>query len=311
MHRKSELPPAFVVRAFRTSEARATGVSAKRLRSRDVHQPFRGLNVAGTMPETVNERATAFAHLLRPADAFSHTTAAALLGAPMPGFAERDVRLHVTTVGGGDRIRRSGVVGHTADVLAITTLGSLPIVDPAHLFAQLATVIRHDDLVASGDYLVTPRRRGSRLMPALTSLDAIRAAIPERGRGAAAARRALGDVRVGAESPMETRLRLLLVRSGLPEPQLNPAVPIGDDVLHPDLMYPQWGVVLEYEGDHHRTDAWQWRNDIWRREAFESAGLRVIRVHRDDIQAEPEAFLARLCHILAQRGRSSAGNSGG
>jgi very-short-patch-repair endonuclease len=72
-------------------------------------------------------------------------------------------------------------------------------------------------------------------------------------------------------------------------------------VLHPDLAYPEWRVVLEYEGDGHRTDPQQWRRDISRREAFEDAGWRVIRVTGGDVLTEPEAFLARVCRILAQR----------
>lgn len=102
---------------------------------------------------------------------------------------------------------------------------------------------------------------------------------------------------------METVLRLLLVRSGLPEPLVNPAVRVDDDTLHPDLLYSRWRVVLEYEGDGHRTDPLQWRRDIWRREAFEEAGWRVIRVHRDDLLAEPEQFLARVARVIAQRQR--------
>ena len=106
---------------------------------------------------------------------------------------------------------------------------------------------------------------------------------------------------MGAESPMETRLRLLLTRSGLPEPRLNPAIRIGDQTLHPDLLYPQWRVAIEYEGEQHRTDERQWRHDIWRREVFEDAGWRQIRVTKDDILKEPEALLARVARILAKR----------
>ena len=72
-------------------------------------------------------------------------------------------------------------------------------------------------------------------------------------------------------------------------------------------MYPEWRVVLEYEGDGHRTDQRQWRRDIARREKFESADWRVIHVHRDDVLAEPEAFIARVCRILAQRKRGVRG----
>ncbi len=102
---------------------------------------------------------------------------------------------------------------------------------------------------------------------------------------------------------MESLLRLMLVRSGLPQPLVNPAIRVGARDLHPDLAYLQWGVVFEYEGDGHRTDPRQWRRDIWRREAFESAGYRVVRVHSEDVLSEPEAFLARTCRIIAQRKR--------
>ena len=151
---------------------------------------------------------------------------------------------------------------------------------------------------------MTPdRRRGT---PAIASIDALRAAIPERARGAARARRALADVRVGRRVADGDAAAAAAHAIRAPEPQINPAVRIGDETLHPDLLYPQWRVVLEYEGDGHRTDPQQWRRDIWRREAFEDAGWRVIRVHRDDLLAEPEQFLARVGRILAQRQRDEA-----
>jgi very-short-patch-repair endonuclease len=175
------------------------------------------------------------------------------------------------------------------------------VVEPAHVWVQLAAMLPHDDLVAVGDRWVTPQGRGLSARAALTSIDALRAAIPARSRSAARARRALADVRVGPESRMETLLRLLLVRSGLPEPEVNPAYEIDGETFHPDLAYPQWAVVLEYEGDVHRTDQRVWRSDIARREAFESAGQRVIRVQALDVLAKPEAFLSRVARIIAQR----------
>ncbi len=221
-----------------------------------------------------------------------------LLGAPLPRHHE--LSLHVTS-SATNRMRRPGVVGHRAADLRTTLHLGLPIVAPAHAWFQLATLLRHDDLVAVGDFLVTPQRRGTQRRPAIAPVDALRAAIPERARGAARAKSALADVRVGAESRMETLLRLLLIRSGLPEPRLNPALRVGDQTLHPDLLYPQWRVVIEYEGDHHRIDERQWQHDIWRREVFEDAGWRQIRVTRHDVLKEPEALLARVCRVLAQR----------
>ncbi len=257
--------------------------------------------MAGADPSGVRERATAFSPLLRPGDAYSHVTAAVLFGAQLPRSRSSDPRLHVTTIGGGERFRRRGVIGHRSDELPLTMSGTLPLVEPAHVWVQLASMISHDDLVAVGDRWVTAQGHGRARMPAITSIDALRSAIAAHARGAARARRALADVRVGPESRMETLLRLLLVRSGLPEPLVNPAMLIEGRVLHPDLAYPRFGVVIEYEGDEHRIDVHRWRADIRRREAFESAGHRVIRVHAGDVLAEPEAFLARTCRILAQR----------
>jgi hypothetical protein len=263
-----------------------------------VVQPFRGVNLVGKVPIDLPSRVQAFAPLLREGDAYSHSTAALLYGAPLPHALERQQRLHVTS-STGDSFRRRGIVGHSASSLPIALHLGVPVVEPAHAWFQLAGMLAHDDLVAVGDYLVTPNRR--RRTPAIASLDALMAAIPERSRGAGRARRALADVRVGAESRMETLLRLLLIRAGLPEPLLNPPMLIEGEVLHPDFAYPQWDVVLEYEGDEHRLDPHRWRSDITRRERFETAGQRVIRVHADDVLAQREQFLARICRAIAQR----------
>lgn len=293
MRPRTVLPPSLALAPFRTSEAVEAGVRAARLALDDVSRPFRGLNVVGPAPEKLRARAEALVPLLRPGDAFSHTTAVALFGAPLP--RPRDRRIHVTDVGGSGRFRRPGVAGHRAVRAPVTMLGTLPVVEPGTAWFQCASLLPHDDLVAVGDYLVTPRR--VLRMPALASVEELVRVIPERARGAARARRALADIRIGAESPMETRLRLLLIRAGLPEPHLNPEV----EGLHPDLLYPQWRLILEYEGDHHRTDPKQWRRDIWRREVFQAAGYRVMQVHAADVLAEPEHFLARVSRAIAQQ----------
>lgn len=295
MPRRSDLPVTLAIAPFATREADAHGVSRERLRSSDIHHPHHGLNAARE-PVGLIERCSALAELFRPGDAFSHTTGAALLGAPLPRF--RDLRIHVTSTE-ANRMRRPGVIGHRAEHLPLTLHLGLPVVAPAHLFAQLGTMLGHDDLVAVGDFLVTPDRRAK--TPALALPHELDAAVRPGARGATRARNALRDVRVGAESSMETRLRLLLMRSGLPEPLLNPPVRVGERVLHPDILYPAWRVAIEYEGDRHRTDARRWRDDIRRAECFADGGWRVVRVTRDDVLKEPEQLLARVCRTLAKR----------
>lgn len=297
MSRRLPLPPELTGAPFRTREVHDFGVSTHRLEASDVLRVFHGVRTT-RVPATIVERAEALATVLRDGEAFSHTTAARLWGIPLP---RREDRIHVTARDEDVRMRRPGVVGHRALAAPVTMLGMLPVIDPSYTFFQLATLLAHDDLVAAGDYLVTPRRVARK--PALASVAELHRAIPARARGAARARAALDDVRVGAESPMETALRLLLVRSGLPEPALTPRIELGDSAFHPDLWYAQWGLAIEYLGDQHRTDPTEWGRDITRREAFERRGHAVLAVTKQDV-ADPHRLLARVAHAIAERRRA-------
>ena len=103
---------------------------------------------------------------------------------------------------------------------------------------------------------------------------------------------------------METLLRLVIVAAGLPEPEIGSRVVVagGSLVLHPDLAYPELRIAIEYEGGGHR-EAGRWERDIERRELFEDAGWRVIRVTRHALFDEPEALIARIRR--ARRARSA------
>jgi very-short-patch-repair endonuclease len=61
-------------------------------------------------------------------------------------------------------------------------------------------------------------------------------------------------------------------------------------------------VVFDYEGDGHRTDARTFRSDIERRELFEAAGWRHVRVTADHVIVRPDAFTERVKGILRERG---------
>jgi very-short-patch-repair endonuclease len=65
-------------------------------------------------------------------------------------------------------------------------------------------------------------------------------------------------------------------------------------VLHPDLKWPHWRILLEYEGDGHRENRERWKRDIARKGDFEAAGWLVIRVTADDLFVDRKAFLARV-----------------
>jgi very-short-patch-repair endonuclease len=102
---------------------------------------------------------------------------------------------------------------------------------------------------------------------------------------------------------METRLRLLLVRSGLPEPVIGYAIRDrnGDFIGTPDLTYVDQRIAIEYEGAVHRDDPRVFAGDILRRELMQEADWYVIRVISDHVFRSPEWLVGRIRRILAQR----------
>jgi very-short-patch-repair endonuclease len=120
-------------------------------------------------------------------------------------------------------------------------------------------------------------------------------------RGVGRLRDALTLVRPRVESPKETELRLLLLRAGLPEPEVNVKRrdPLGRYLGQPDLSWEGCLVSAEYEGDEHRSDPHRWRNDIDRVERFTDAGWRVVRVTQRDLHgAAAERLILRLSRLL-------------
>jgi len=151
-----------------------------------------------------------------------------------------------------------------------------------------------DELVAAGDSLM-PRRRQ------LCTLEELRTAEPVRRRNVVLARHALPHVRERVDSVKETQLRLLLIRAGLPEPDVNPEISRGRTVRYGDLVFWVWRVLVEYDGGQHRRDARQFAADVERLEQLAREGWTVIRVLAPHL-AEPERVVRRVETALRDRG---------
>jgi hypothetical protein len=184
--------------------------------------------------------------------------------------------------------------------------GGLPLVDPATLFCQLAAVLSLPDLVAAGDALILKPVfqdwRDERPWVSLGHLvDRVNVF---RGRGKTAAVAALGMIRHGAESRPETLLRLAISAAGLPEPEVNVDVRDGAGrfIGRGDLVYRRWRVVVEYDGDQHRTDTRQFDRDVLRLEGFAAAGWTVVRVVGRSFFTDRAACVARVRRALIAAG---------
>jgi hypothetical protein len=103
---------------------------------------------------------------------------------------------------------------------------------------------------------------------------------------------------------METRLRLLIVLAGLPEPVLQHPVRCGSSGrgYRLDLAWPTAKVALEYDGRHHVEREGQWRGDLRRREDLEGQGWRFVVAIAAEVYATPDATIRRVESALRRNG---------
>lgn len=228
-----------------------------------------------------------------PGQRFSHTTAAHLHGMWLPsGFVETAV--HVVSTGGRRAPRRAGVIGHRDDVISRSVLvAGVAASHPVQAWIECGELLPPRDLVVMADGLL--RRRDP-----LAALAELATAVERRPhhRGIVALRAALLRARPGADSAMESLLRQWVVDAGFPEPHVN--CPIRDSagrlIALGDLVWPEQRIILEYEGDRHRTDKRQFSTDIDRIGELHALGWRVIRI---------DAALFRRRSVLLERIRSA------
>lgn len=294
MTARRRLPLALRDASFRVRDALHRGVSRGRLDACDLVRPFHGIRSA-VPPRTVGERARALAPRLRPDQVFSHVTAAAILGIPLPRRFEGTSRLHVTTIGADQALRVRGAVGHRAHhgrVRATRSRG-VRLTTPADTFVALGTMLTLDELIIAGDALVG-------WLGWATADELVRAVSRRRGlRGVVKLRRALAEIRPGSRSPGETRARLALVRHGLPEPALNHDVVVdGRWIACVDLAYPAARVAIEYESDLHRTDPATFRKDLTRGERLKDVDWWLVRATADDVGRGIDRFVQRVRRLL-------------
>ena len=107
-----------------------------------------------------------------------------------------------------------------------------------------------------------------------------------------------------AESPPESRLRLLLARAGLPAvPQFVVRDADGRFVARVDLAYPELCLAVEYDGAWHAEDG-QFARDRQRLNRLVAAGWVVLHVTAADLR-RPDQLVARVRALRAARGRGS------
>ena len=103
---------------------------------------------------------------------------------------------------------------------------------------------------------------------------------------------------------MESRLRMLIVLAGIPEPVVNATVRDvdGEVVRRFDLSWPEVRVIVEYDGRHHVERIEQWESDLDRREEIDDEGWRILVVVAAGIYTDPGRTVSRIFRLLRARG---------
>ncbi|HET6311752.1 MAG TPA: DUF559 domain-containing protein [Candidatus Nitrosotalea sp.] len=129
----------------------------------------------------------------------------------------------------------------------------------------------------------------------LVTIAELRAYVAEhpRARGIARLRRVVELAEPKAESPMEMRLRMLLVLAGLPRPEVQGSIhddhgyPLG----RPDLLYRTQRLAIEYDGGNHRD---RLIDDNRRQNGLIGAGYRLLRFTAADVYGTPDAVAKQV-----------------
>ena len=279
-------------RPFTRAQARAHKIPRRELEGAGHRRLLPGVYVAASVDVTPHLRARA-ALLPFPDSAHaSHHTAARVMGLPVPDSNGE----HVTVPRATDRRSRSGVRTHVRKGARSVLVRGVRVSEPVDLFVELAGFLSFVDLVVLGDALVRKRR--------LTRDRLVSGVRDAPGTSGRLARDAAAHVRPGVDSPMETRLRLLLLLAGIPEPEVNWEVrdELGDVLRRYDLCWPGVRVIVEYDGRHHIEREEQWEKDLNRRESIDDDGWRILVVVARGVYREPAATVVRIHRLLAKRG---------
>jgi very-short-patch-repair endonuclease len=114
-----------------------------------------------------------------------------------------------------------------------------------------------------------------------------------RHRGMRNLRRLLNLVDAAAESPMESRLRIVLVLGGLPRPKAQVTIRDrwGRALGRLDLYYPEHRLGIEYDGATHRDSL---AEDNRRQNRLLNAGVRLLRFTAADVLRNPETVVSQV-----------------
>jgi very-short-patch-repair endonuclease len=287
-------PPELRGRVFRGSAAVRAGLLTRhQLHSSAWQRLFPDVYACADLPVTHELRTAAVTQIVLPGAVASARSAAVLWDVGLAADAD-DVEVTVPA-----RCRAGAVPGVQVTRRRLATEDAtarrgVPLTTPLRTALDLGRLQPGDDAVIALDRF---------LSTGLVFLDEVRtAAVPATGRDCRRIRAAVNLADGLAESPQETRLRLLVHRADLPNPVAQYRIRVdGRFLARADFAWPEHRLALEYDGAWHGEPS-QFRRDRRRLNRLTAAGWRVIFVTAADLR-DPAALIARIAQALARAPR--------
>jgi hypothetical protein len=188
--------------------------------------------------------------------------------------------LHNDTLSPDEIVARRGIAVTTAARTAF---------DLGRRYGRTLAVIRVDALLQATDLkladidLLVDRHRGT--------------------RGTVQLREVVELADPGAESPQETRTRLVLTYAGLrpTKTQIDVFGRYGAHIHRIDMGWPEYKVGVEYDGEQHWTNPAIRARDIDQQAELEALGWRIIRVSAEMLRYRPHTIVERTTAALSGR----------
>jgi hypothetical protein len=277
-------------RIFRGSEQLQAGrLTRAQLRSSAWKRLFPDIYACSSLALDHRRRARAAVRLLIPDAVLSGRSAAVLWGVPLAG-PEDDVECTRPTGCRAGTVRGLVVNRRSLGEDDVVDRGGVRVTTPLRTALDLGRIQPIEEAVVCLDRFL---RAGL-----VTRDEVVSAASAMAGPGCRHVRRAVDLTDGSAESPQETRLRLLLHASALPRPVAQCVVTDRDGrfVARVDFGWPEQKVALEYEGVWH-GERQNVAKDRARLNRLAAAGWTVILVTAADLR-DPVQLVARVAAAL-------------
>jgi very-short-patch-repair endonuclease len=273
---------------FTVAEAREVGMRWRDLQTRHWTRTSRGQYAWSGLSRDARLKLLAVSRRMPANYAFSGLTAAWLLGLdvswsePIEVTVPRDVSVRARA---GVKLRRAALP--ECDVIdqrgLCTTSAMRTVCDLGGRADLVESVVAVDMALHAG-------------LVKLSDLESY-VAMHTGAKGIKRLRRAVGLAEPRSESPMETRLRIQLIRGRLPSPSVQTELcdRNGRFIARVDLYYPDRRLAIEYDGVDHKD---RLPADLQRQNALLNAGYHLLRFTAVDLR-QPKSVVAEIRRVRA------------